>query len=380
MRKINYPYLNKEEKIKFLNAYFDSIVNKIEKQTELCNEIRKIDNSWSLKKMITADFNELVNFAKEIDSKNINALNSFFKFEDKKNEYLYTELQRKIADFLIEKKLNFKTCYYCNIDFINPFNQFVPYSKLEDFFNNATELEWIELISEKRGKLIYKYIKSNKNCTIFDLQKSIPKIGKLTINKIKISEINKLKKYRDHFTLDHILPKSKYPYLSISLFNLIPSCYSCNSKFKSTREFNRLDFLNKISPSSETFDLDKSLKFRLNFNINEGNFAEKIKKIEEIDDIKVVLTNVKSENEVDTFIDMFALKGRYDFHKNISYDLIKKRKNYSDSQIKEIAQLTKRDILDVKKDLFSSLIFENENTNEPFEKYKKDIAIQLGII
>lgn len=379
MRKIKYPYQNEGEKVKFLNGYFNSIITKIEKQYELSDEIKKINTFWNLKKMITADFNELLDFAKDIESKKIDSLNSFFKFENKNNEYLYTDLQRQIADFLIEEKLNFKTCYYCNIDFINPFNQFVQYLKLEDFFKYGTELEWIQLTSELKGKLIYEYIKLNQNCTISDI-KNIEKIGDLTIGKIKIDQINSLKKYRDHFTLDHILPKSKYPYLSVSLFNLIPSCYSCNSKFKGTKEFRRLDFLDKISPSSEKFDLDKSLKFKLNFDVNQANFEEKIKQVKQIDDIKVELTNIKLEEEVDTFIDMFALKGRYDFHKNISYDLIAKRKNYSDSQIKEIAGIVKKDTSDVKKDIYGSVIFNEDENNEPFEKYKKDIAEQLGLI
>ena len=34
--------------------------------------------------------------------------------------------------------------------------------------------------------------------------------------------------------LDHYLPKSKYPYLAVSLNNLIPSCSQCNSGVKST--------------------------------------------------------------------------------------------------------------------------------------------------
>ena len=31
---------------------------------------------------------------------------------------------------------------------------------------------------------------------------------------------------------DHFYPKGRYPFLSVSLYNLIPSCYRCNSQFK----------------------------------------------------------------------------------------------------------------------------------------------------
>ena len=32
--------------------------------------------------------------------------------------------------------------------------------------------------------------------------------------------------------LDHFLPKSKYPHFSLSIYNLIPTCHTCNSTFK----------------------------------------------------------------------------------------------------------------------------------------------------
>jgi hypothetical protein len=36
--------------------------------------------------------------------------------------------------------------------------------------------------------------------------------------------------------LDHFLPKSKYPHLSLSMYNLIPSCYTCNTLFKRDKD------------------------------------------------------------------------------------------------------------------------------------------------
>lgn len=38
-------------------------------------------------------------------------------------------------------------------------------------------------------------------------------------------------------TLDHFYPKSKYPHLALSLANLVPSCYSCNSSLKGNKDF-----------------------------------------------------------------------------------------------------------------------------------------------
>lgn len=38
-------------------------------------------------------------------------------------------------------------------------------------------------------------------------------------------------------TLDHYYAKSRYPYLALSIFNLVPSCYTCNSQLKLTKDF-----------------------------------------------------------------------------------------------------------------------------------------------
>lgn len=35
-------------------------------------------------------------------------------------------------------------------------------------------------------------------------------------------------------TLEHYYPKAQYPHLSLSFYNLIPCCSTCNSKFKGT--------------------------------------------------------------------------------------------------------------------------------------------------
>lgn len=382
MRKINYQYQKKKED--FLNEYYNCISLNINNEKDICDEIIKFEDyeTWNFKKLVTASFNELIDFTKKIENLNSEDLNKFFKWEKSgKTEYLYTNLQRTIANFFIEQKINIKSCFYCNIEFINPFNQFIEYNSIDDFFKMATEDEWKELISEKKGIEIYNHIRLNPHHKTKDLKANIKGIGDKTINEITLKNINKLKKFKDHFTLDHLIPKGKYPSLSISLFNLIPSCYSCNSKFKTTKVFDNLDTLHKISPSSESFNLDESLEFKINFDID--NYFKNGNKNLDLIDIK--LTNLTSEKDVDKFIDMFNLKGRYEFHKNISLDLLEKRKMYSDSQLDEIEKIFLHNNIKIeketlKKQIFGSVIIEKENTNEPFEKYKKDIAKQLGLI
>jgi len=55
--------------------------------------------------------------------------------------------------------------------------------------------------------------------------------------------------------LDHFYPKSLYPFLALSLYNFIPSCQICNSRFKGTK-----DTYNSVYPYEESFD-DLGAKF-----------------------------------------------------------------------------------------------------------------------
>ena len=51
--------------------------------------------------------------------------------------------------------------------------------------------------------------------------------------------------------LDHFVPQSKYPFLALSMYNLIPSCHNCNSSFKREILF-LID--THINPFDKSFD------------------------------------------------------------------------------------------------------------------------------
>lgn len=51
--------------------------------------------------------------------------------------------------------------------------------------------------------------------------------------------------------LDHFFPKSKFPFLAVSLFNLVPSCHNCNERIKLDREF---DLSTHIQPYNLAFE------------------------------------------------------------------------------------------------------------------------------
>ncbi|OPF86793.1 hypothetical protein BW731_00550 [Vagococcus martis] len=49
--------------------------------------------------------------------------------------------------------------------------------------------------------------------------------------------------------IDHLFPKSVYPFLSVSIFNLIPSCSQCNSSIKGDNEVKLSNVINLFTES-----------------------------------------------------------------------------------------------------------------------------------
>ena len=186
-----------------------------------------------------------------------------------------------------------------------------------------------------------------------------------------IEFINKFKKsdgkFKNGFTLDHYIDKGKYPYLALSLYNLIPSCYTCNSKVKNVVE------INNLSPSSVNFDFNTKVKFRT-------FMQNKNLQIDEVKDFDLLLKEDFSK-EYEEYIDGFMLNKRYEYRKYKVIEMINKRKEYPDSRIKELAKLTEKTEEEVKQDLFGEYLFEDDDLHKrPLSKLTRDISRELGLI
>jgi len=111
------------------------------------------------------------------------------------------------------------------------------------------------------------------------------------------------------FDFDHFLSKEKYPYLSLSFFNLVPSCSICNSRFKHTTEF---DFDNYIYPYEENFE--NEIKFKIKLKKKEDFLIDFYK-----EDYKLFMNNNVKIN----------------FNKNTSLDDLEKFENLMKEKTKE---------------------------------------------
>ncbi len=226
-------------------------------------------------------------------------------------------------------------------------------------------------------KQLFNYDKASSKIIKPKISKLQPKISKFIEDKLEvhicyfcnIEFINKFKtsdgKFKNGFTLDHFIDKGKYPYLALSLYNLIPSCYTCNSKVKGPNE------INNLSPSSLKFNFDEKVKFRT-FMINENL---------QINQEKDFALMLKEDFSLDyqEYIEGFNLNERYEYHKYKVIEMISKRKEYPDSRIKELAKLTEKTEEEVKQDLFGEYMREDLH-KRPLSKLIKDISKELGLV
>lgn len=316
--------------------------------------------------LLILPFHDLVNFSKILKSYSNSLPNQGKHFFDL---FKYSESQQgKIAHFFMNQKgLELTSCYYCNIDYINSFlNTFKDYKTPEDFVNKATlyELGLLKDIGPETPPKI-KHYRENKKIENVEELLSIPYVVQ--------KQIDSLKEFKgqgshNHFTLDHVFPQGEYGFYALSLYNFVPSCYSCNSKFKNDDEFKINENLKYIIPSSFQYSLSNVLEFKPLY---------KSKKKRQMT-LRVDYTKYK--DQIQHYLKMFKLVGRYTFHKGEIERLMQLQKDYPPGKIKAMANKYCVSEEKLKSDIFGPELFDPKLANQPLTKFKKDIAKTIGII
>lgn len=231
------------------------------------------------------------------------------------------QLQGDYISKFFEEHVRPTTCYYCNIDFINVFGE---YLDVFEFLENAnsTEIRSIENIDEKTLKII---ILKKEEKAKFQSEDNLKDFG---IDEIQIKAITDFfySQTKNGFTLDHLLPQADYPFLALNLFNLVPCCSICNSKLKLKQSIqpNEGDY---ISPTSNKFDFHDRVKFKTYFSANNHKLQ-----IEEPNNIEVSLKEYSFKPIYEQYIKVFRLNDRYAFHRYRVIEMIDKRKRYPRKQ------------------------------------------------
>lgn len=189
------------------------------------------------------------------------------------------------------------------------------------------------------------------------------------IFKFKDNQQNEL---RTLAVLDHYYDKDTYPFLSLSFFNLVPSCHTCNSKFKTINNF--YENLH-IHPYEESFN--DTAKFHL--KIDSCNFYHFM------DGFKIdLLPNNPNDEATKNTITTFRLNELYSHHKDIVLELIQKAEMYNESYIDELMQKYEGTLFKNREDLMHLItcgyITEEEISKRPLSKLIKDISEELDLI
>lgn len=180
------------------------------------------------------------------------------------------------------------------------------------------------------------------------------------------------------FQFDHFFPKGKYPYLSISFFNLIPSCSICNLRKSSNARF---DLDNFVHPYLESFsDLTK-------FEVKDKQMvkllmANRIK----ADKLDIIMTN-KNNPKVANYNDTFNLEDIYSRHKDIVQEIYTKAYAYNKKNKESLLKWKShdgsfifKDKLELERMILGNYNLEEDLDKRPLSKFMQDIAKTAGLI
>ncbi|MBC6606941.1 hypothetical protein H8B13_08940 [Hymenobacter sp. BT188] len=165
---------------------------------------------------------------------------------------------------------------------------------------------------------------------------------------------------------DHFFDKADNPLLALSFYNLIPSCYVCNSNIKGTNKMNLSKHLHPyiddgLSDIAFSYDYSRSTPSGL--------------------EIKIITPKLSKASNT---ISIFAVEEIYNAHTSELRDLIRLRTFFSERYFDVLSAGLLKGVIVSKPDLYR-VVFGTEYTTSnfvkrPFSKFKSDILKELGVI
>ena len=200
------------------------------------------------------------------------------------------------------------------------------------------------------------------------------------------SYINKFEspdgKKRNHFDLDHFLPKALCPIVGLSIRNFIPSCAVCNEKLKKDHilgiidaEIPILDKKNEIvrmCPSSDDYLFDSDVNIRIE-PVKKEDFTRTLRLQNQPERYAIQFECTDEKSPYLNEIDLFCLEERYNYHKMEALRLYDLLNDYPPELLQKVSELFQdKNADDIKEDLFG-LSF-SSSQHRCFNKMKQDIA------
>ncbi|MCP1450340.1 hypothetical protein [Priestia megaterium] len=258
------------------------------------------------------------------------------------------------------------------------------YEYLKDFKAGISELKnlW-ESYSDQLSQIFNysEFIKFKGEWKAYDLVQHLGISVCPYCNRQYINTLIKEEK-RARAVLDHFYAKSLYPYLALSLYNLIPCCYFCNSTFKGDKDFYNNESLypyeegfSNYAKFETDFEDQKPYDYRYLLGLSD-NFKIKIS----IDENRTDPDKVK---KIERSKEVFHLEDMYSFHRDYVKDLIRSMVINDKSRIDEIYETyegafqSREEVMQI---LFLNYIEEINFGKRPLSKLTQDIFEELNSI
>ena len=179
--------------------------------------------------------------------------------------------------------------------------------------------------------------------------------------------------------LDHFYPKSLYPFLALSLYNFIPSCQICNSRFKGNK-----DTRDSVYLYEEGFD-ELGVKFRTSKEVISEILGERYSDFY----VKIDYENLKNKedgekvkNSIENLgLDRVYKKSHNQYIQNLLYNIEKYPENYLENCVEmfESDVDKKKQLEEYFKDIVKEPYRKRIENGEPLAKLTKDILEEFDI-
>ena len=174
--------------------------------------------------------------------------------------------------------------------------------------------------------------------------------------------------------LDHFYNRNKYPFLAVSLYNLVPCCGTCNLiKRDSVKEI--------ISPYESDADFDSAFHFTYEIPktgiVNSNGGKRRL-------DIKVEDPSSENGKRYNNNIELFRLKEAYAFQEQEAERFYEKMLAYPESRLREIENHFKENsdyyvtVSDLEEALFREYFADpSDYTQKPMAKFYRDLYYNI---
>ncbi|MEH7256652.1 hypothetical protein V7123_04270 [Bacillus toyonensis] len=208
---------------------------------------------------------------------------------------------------------------------------------------------------------------------------------------ITVAEPKEEEKGRTRAHLDHFYSKSKFPFLAISFFNLIPCCYVCNSSLKGSQN---------VSIDSHIHPYDKGfgdlVQFTIQFKSGKGkldylkawysnpdmfSIGFKVNEIEKQNydpkEIDLLLKRIERNQKT------FKLESLYNWHTDYVGEILLKSLRYNDAKIDSLCHEfpklfpSKHDAV---RGVYSNYVDIEQLDKRVLAKLTRDITREFGIL